>query len=70
MNRYTVWVDTKVKHYEILDEALMDFGLMMYVNKNSCKTELVKKGQSYQVYGFCVGLIIDNEFEHREAHGK
>jgi|GEM_PF-6166663 len=62
MHRYSISVESKGKSANTLEEALSAFNGMMTIDKQQVKKELLEKGESCQVYGFCVGYIADNQF--------
>jgi excinuclease UvrABC ATPase subunit len=62
VHRYSVSVESKGKTANTLEEALSVFNGMMTIDKQQVKKDLLEKGESYQVYGFCTGYIADNQF--------
>lgn len=62
MSRFIISVESKISCASTLDEALSVFGGMMYINRPLVKKDLLEKGESYQVYGFCTGHIVDRQF--------
>lgn len=62
MPRYTINVASKCGSADTLDEALSVFGGMMYIDKRQVSKDLLEKGESHQVYGFCTGSVYDTTF--------
>lgn len=63
MSRYTIVVESKGRSANSLEEALTTFGGMMCINKEQVRHDLQEKGEAMQVYGFCSGSVIDNDFD-------